>query len=144
MNTVTKRYHIMVWTLWKVKFQSQQSTFVNFLNTNLTQKFLEKIRIRQRKINKAYYVMRLRPTLNNQPEHGTIIRTRITCKEIPCYMRDSACRLFIVKKAKYFEVMLSIFNFSRVWENVECWLVYANKLFWIAQPYFSTDIIKRS
>ena len=53
-------------------------------------------------------------------------------------MRDSARRWFIVKKAKVFWS----FEFSRVWENVESWLVYANKLFWIAQPYFSTDIIK--
>ena len=35
-------------------------------------------------------------------KHGNIIRTGITCKEIPCYMRDSACRWFIVKKAKIF------------------------------------------
>ena len=41
-------------------------------------------------------------------------------------------------------VMLSIFEFSQVWENVESWLVYENKLFWIAQPCFSADIIKRS
>ena len=34
--------------------------------------------------------------------HGTIIRTGITCKKIPCYMRDSTCRWFIVKKAKIF------------------------------------------
>ena len=59
-------------------------------------------------------------------------------------MRNSACRWFIDKKAKIFEVMLNIFEFSRVWENVESWLVYANKLFWIAQPYFSTNIIKQS
>ena len=32
--------------------------------------------------------------------HGTIIRTRITCKKILCYMRDSACRWFIVENAK--------------------------------------------
>ena len=38
----------------------------------------------------------------NQLTHGTIIRTGITCKKIPCYMRDSACRWFIVKKAKIF------------------------------------------
>ena len=50
----------------------------------------------------------------------------------------------LLKKLKYFEVMLNIFEFSRVWENVESWLVYANKLFWIAQPYFSTNIIKQS
>ena len=35
--------------------------------------------------------------------HGTIIRTGITCKKIPCYMRDSACRWFIVENAKIFQ-----------------------------------------
>ena len=34
--------------------------------------------------------------------HGTILRTGITCKKIPCYMRDSTCRSFIVKEAKIF------------------------------------------
>ena len=57
-------------------------------------------------------------------------------------MRKLACRWFIVKKLKYFEVMLNIFEFLRVRENVE--FVYANKLFWIVQIYFSTDIIKQS
>ena len=50
----------------------------------------------------------------------------------------------LLKKLKYFEVMLNIFEYSRVWENVESWLVSANKLFWIAQPSFSTNIIKQS
>ena len=31
-----------------------------------------------------------------------------------------------------------------MWEIIESWLVYVNKLFWIAQPYFLTDIIKRN
>ena len=35
-------------------------------------------------------------------QHGAIMRTGITCKKIPCYMGDSACRWFIVKKAKIF------------------------------------------
>ena len=34
--------------------------------------------------------------------HGTIIPTGITCKKIPCYMRDSACRWFIIENAKIF------------------------------------------
>ena len=34
--------------------------------------------------------------------HGTIIRTGITCKKSYCYMRDSSCRWFIVRKAKIF------------------------------------------
>ena len=50
----------------------------------------------------------------------------------------------LLKKLKYFEVLLNIFEFYGVWENVKFWLVYANKFFWIAQPYFSTNIIKRS
>ena len=33
---------------------------------------------------------------------GTIIKTGITCQKTPCYMRESACRWFIVKKAKIF------------------------------------------
>ena len=58
-------------------------------------------------------------------------------------MRDSDCRWFIVKKLKF---MLNIFEFSRVWENAESWLLYPNKsiLIWIAQPYFSTNMIKQS
>ena len=40
--------------------------------------------------------------------------------------------------------MLNIFEFSRVWEIIESWLVYANKFFWIVQPYFLTNIIKQS
>ena len=48
----------------------------------------------------------------------------------------------LLKKPKHFEVMLNIFEFSRVWENIESWLVYTNKLFWIAQPYFSAKYNK--
>ena len=32
--------------------------------------------------------------------HGTIIRAGITCKKMPCYMRDSACSWFIVNIIK--------------------------------------------
>ena len=32
----------------------------------------------------------------------SIVRTGITCKKIFCYMRDSACRWFIVENAKIF------------------------------------------
>ena len=34
--------------------------------------------------------------------HGTIIRTGITCKKIPCYICDSACRWPIAENAKIF------------------------------------------
>ena len=77
--------------------------------------------------------------------HGTIIRTGITCKKIPCkYPATQLSGALFLKKLEYCEVMLNIFEFSRVWENVESWLVSANKLFWIAQPYFPVDAIKRS
>ena len=32
-------------------------------------------------------------------DHGTIIRRGIKYKKSPCYMHESACRWFIVKKA---------------------------------------------
>ena len=53
-------------------------------------------------------------------------------------------RSLFFKKLKYFEVMLNIFELPQVSENVEFWLVYANQIFWIAQPCFSTDTIKQS
>ena len=40
--------------------------------------------------------------LNLEYKHGTIIRTRITCKTTSCYMLDSACRWLIVKNIKIF------------------------------------------
>ena len=41
--------------------------------------------------------------------HGTIIWTGITYKKIPCYMRDSACRWVIVKKAKIIQGYVKFF-----------------------------------
>ena len=53
----------------QVRIQSQQSIFINFLNTVLTGKFLEvPNKVRKRKTHEAYYVMCLLPTLNNQLE----------------------------------------------------------------------------
>ena len=34
--------------------------------------------------------------------HRTAIRTGITCKKIPCYMRDPACRWLVVKNVTIF------------------------------------------
>ena len=48
------------------------------------------------------------------------------------------------KKVKYFQLMLNIFKLSWVWGNVESWFVYANKLFSIAKPNFTNDILKPS
>ena len=44
-------------------------------------------------------------------------------------MRDPPAVGLLLKKLKYFEVMLNVFEFSRVKENGESCLVYANKLF---------------
>ena len=40
--------------------------------------------------------------------------------------------------------MLKIFDLSPVWQNVGSWMDYPKKLFWIAEPYISTDVIKGS
>ena len=75
-----------------------------------------------------------------------VVRANLTVpgKKIPFNMCDSSCGWFIVKKLKYFQVMLKMFEFSWVCKKVESALVYAYTLFWIAQPYFSTEIIKDS
>ena len=73
-------------------------------------------------------------------KHGTIIRTGITCKKIPCYKDDSACSWVIVKKAKIF------------WSYVKDFWILAGAIDWsiqisfflIAQPYFLSDIIKQN
>ena len=39
-------------------------------------------------------------------QHGTTIQTGITCKDISCYIHDSACRWFIVDNAKIFRSYL--------------------------------------
>ena len=44
---------------------------------------------------------------------GTIIRTGITCKKIPCICATQLASGFLLKKLKYFEGMPSIFEFSR-------------------------------
>ena len=48
---------------------------------------------------------------------------------VVCATQFAGCLL--LKKLKYFEAMLNIFQISRVWEIIESWLVYVNKLFWI-------------
>ena len=46
--------------------------------------------------------------------HGSITRTRITRRKVNSYIGDLVCRWRIVKKLRYFEVILNIFKFSRV------------------------------
>ena len=47
-------------------------------------------------------------------DHGTIIRTVRACNKIPCYMPAQLAGGVLLKKLKYFEVMLNIFEFSPV------------------------------
>ena len=78
------------------------------------------------------------------PYHGTIIRTGITCKKIPCYVHDSACRWFIVKKAKIFWSYVKHFWVPTCVRKCRILTGLCNNLFWIAQQYFLTNIIKQS
>ena len=50
---------------------------------------------------------------------GTIIRTGITCKKIRVICATQLAGGLLLKKLKYFEVVLNISEFSRVGENVE-------------------------
>ena len=59
-------------------------------------------------------------------------------------MHDSACKWFIIKKAQIFWSYVKHFWILAGVRKLESRLVYANKLFLIAQPYFSTNIIKQS
>ena len=47
-------------------------------------------------------------------QHGTIIRTGITYKKMPCHLRDSGCRKFIVKKVKIFWSYVKVNSYVRV------------------------------
>ena len=58
-------------------------------------------------------------------KHGTIMQTEITCKKIPCYMCNSACKWFIVKKAKLFRSYVKHFSILagvRKMQNLDCGL----------------------
>ena len=48
-----------------------------------------------------------------------IIETGITCKQISCYIRNSAGIGLLLKMLKYFEVMMNILKFSHVKENAK-------------------------
>ena len=51
----------------------------------IRRKILEQIGIRMAYLHVFLVTM-------DEIDHGTIIQTGVTCKNIPCYMRDSACR----------------------------------------------------
>ena len=74
-------------------------------------------------------------------QHEITIRTGISCKKTPCYMR--ACSFCIVENAKIFCSYIKYFwNLARV-INKKSWLVYANKFPSIFQSYFFSETIKR-
>ena len=74
----------------------------------------------------------------------TIIQTGITCKETPCYMRDSSCWWSIVKKAKIFWSYVKYFWILPEVRHCRILISLWNTFSWIVQSYFSTEIIKRS
>ena len=47
-------------------------------------------------------------------DHGANIQSQTKFKKIPCYMCDTACRLFFVEKVKRFSNMFNIFQFSQM------------------------------
>ena len=47
-------------------------------------------------------------------EHGTVIRTGITCRKSHVICATQLAGDALLKKLKYFEVILNIFEFSRV------------------------------
>ena len=49
--------------------------------------------------------------------HVTIIRTGITCKKLPCYMRDSARRWHITKKVIFW---IYVIYFWTLWNVKNC------------------------
>ena len=57
---------------------------------------------------------------------------------------SSSCREYCQPLVHGTIIWTGITFFNSMWESVKSWLVYANKLFWIAKPYFSTEIIKWS
>ena len=54
-------------------------------------------------------ILKRRLIIRYKFHHGSIIQTGITCKKIPYYMRDLACRWCIVKKAKIFWIYVKHF-----------------------------------
>ena len=145
-------FHCKDWkNIVRVYFDFEQGFLFNFQSLQLTS--WNKIKFFKREVRnfnfpkvsqalKSFFLKHKKSSVSWN--HRIIIRTGITCEKIPCYMRDLTFRWFIVKKLKYFEVMFNIFEFSRVWENVESWLVYADKFCWIVQSYFLIYIIKGS
>ena len=80
------------------------------------------MRIKDKTVEKRKKVL-IKHILN----HGVIIQTRITCKRIPYYMYESACRWRIAENVKIFVGYVKNFcNLPRV-RYTESRLVYSNK-----------------
>ena len=86
-------------------------------------------------------------TNTKQFNHGTIMRTGIIGKKIPCHMRNLAYRLCIVKNTKifwgYVKDLKSVKNLARL-RKTGSRLNYPSKFSSISQSYFSTNTIKQS
>ena len=81
------KYHFKSFSVCVASLLFFRSSCWSYHNCNLW------IQIKCKEINKQIYIY---------SQHGKIMRTGIACKKIPCYMRKSACRSFIVKQGKIF------------------------------------------
>ena len=85
----------------------------------------------------------VRSGLNSNSNHRTIIQTGITFKKISCYIDNTACKWWIIKKPKiYWRYVKHFWIFPRE-EIAQSWLVYVNKFSWIIQSCFLMETIKR-
>ena len=76
--------------------------------------------------------------------HEAMTRTGITCNENLVICTTQLAGGASLKMLIDFEVMLSIFKFSGMWEIAEFWLVFVNTFPWINQFYFLTGAITGS
>ena len=80
-------------------------------------------------------------------KHENIIQAGIACKKILCYMRDSACRWFIVKKAKIFWSYVKVGLSPSKKKNVICFIerslkMMKNAFYFILKAVFVLKIVK--
>ena len=67
----------------------------------------------------VYMENSLRFEISLRSNHGTIIRTGITCKKSLVICATQLAGSLLLKMLKYFEIMLNIFEFSHVKEIAE-------------------------
>ena len=111
LNEITVFYAVLL-------FEDESILKILTIKRSTIEKLLNELGLEYLKDRRGMQILYL-VTYNQQitfmieSNHETLIRRGITCKKIPCYLHDTACRWFFVKKAKIF------------WSYVKC--------FWILQ-----------